>query len=98
MQEFENLGEKYIMYLKLSKPTLHGLTSASSNQGTPQPKHYNLNSGHALTVHREQKMSAEVTFVLHNIAENERNVIATTQEHNNRRQYLIDSVAGMYTT
>jgi len=68
------------MYLKLCKPTLHGLTSVSSNHGTPQPRHYNLNSVHALTVQRERKKkkSAEVTFVLHNIAENERNVIITS--------------------
>jgi hypothetical protein len=41
-------------------------------------------------------MSAEVTFVVHNIAENERNVKITLQQHNYRIKYLIDSVAGMY--
>jgi hypothetical protein len=51
---------KYIMYLKLSKPTLHGLTSASSNHGTPQPRHYNLNSGHALIVHRKKKWAQKL--------------------------------------
>jgi hypothetical protein len=67
------------MYLKFSKTTLHGLNSASSNHGTPQPRHYNFNSVHALIVHREKKVSAEITFVLHNIAENERNVIIRSQ-------------------
>jgi hypothetical protein len=45
-----------------------------------------------------KKKSITVTFVLHNIAENERNVIITSQQHNYRRQCLTDSVAGMYKT
>jgi len=86
------------MYLKLPKPTLHRLISASPNHGTQQPRHYNLNSLHALTVHRGKKNERSVTFVLHNIAENEKNVIITSQQHNYRRQCLTDSAAGIYTT